>query len=416
MPAGRVLATHQARDAAKQLLAATGSVKEQVERVLRHGAVLANPGHWDGGLAGQWRNDWGLDANHLRQTAATLGELEHRAHQAVEDIFKADSAAGSASAGAVLATDKSPRPPRTEEKDQGLLGDIGGFFSGALDIAKRYREGVRDGAVGFVTGLGGLIGRDPTTGKWSWSAAGTAWAGMGKFALALGVYSIPGGTIVDQTVGVPGLERGELGNTLLNAGKALIAYDEWGKDPARAAGMTGFNIAAAIVGTKGAGTGLRAARSAAKKTEEGAAKKGAEEGVAKKTTEEAVAKKKATNDAIDKAKNSVDKDRRLEGEVADSIRDHVIDFERKVGPNGSVGEVDVETGKAIVEVTTTPRGKLGQIQKLIADRQINPDGKPVILYGPNYGAAATKAIEDAGGHVARTPEELKTLLRRFGEG
>ncbi len=91
MFAGRVLATQQARDAAKQLLALTVSMREQVGRVIQQGGVLADSQQWDGGLAGRWRNDWGLDANHLHQTAAKLDELEHTAQQAVEDIYKADS-------------------------------------------------------------------------------------------------------------------------------------------------------------------------------------------------------------------------------------------------------------------------------------------------------------------------------------
>jgi hypothetical protein len=141
---------------------------------------------------------------------------------------------------------------KTEEKDRGLLGDVGAFF-----------VGVKDGAVGFATGLGALIGRDPTTGDWSWGTAGTAWKGLGTFALAAGVYAVPGGAQLDQTFGVPGFERGQMGNTLLTAGKSLIAYDEWGKDKSRAAGMATFNVVSAVLGTKGAGAGLRGAGAAA---------------------------------------------------------------------------------------------------------------------------------------------------------
>jgi len=89
MPAGRVLATQQARDAASQLLALTGPVKQQVQRILQQGNILADPNRWNGGLAGRWRNDWDQDANHLCQTVAKLDELEHRAHQVIEDIFRA---------------------------------------------------------------------------------------------------------------------------------------------------------------------------------------------------------------------------------------------------------------------------------------------------------------------------------------
>ena len=113
--------------------------------------------------------------------------------------------------------------------------------------------GVWDGAKMFVGDLGALIGRDPVTGQWSWATAGTAWKGLGTFALAIGVYATPGGSIIDQQ-----FNDGALGNTLINAGKGIIAYDEWGKgDNARAAGMAGFNVLSAIVGTKGAGAGLR---------------------------------------------------------------------------------------------------------------------------------------------------------------
>ncbi|MGH3694785.1 MAG: alpha/beta hydrolase [Pseudonocardiaceae bacterium] len=96
MPAGRVLATQQARDAAKQLHALTGPVKEQVRRVLQHGGTLADPNHWDSSLAGKWRYDWGQDVNQLNQIVAKLDKLEHAAQQVVEDIFKADDAPPSA--------------------------------------------------------------------------------------------------------------------------------------------------------------------------------------------------------------------------------------------------------------------------------------------------------------------------------
>lgn len=139
-----------------------------------------------------------------------------------------------------------------DEEDRGLLGDVGAFFGG-----------VKDGFVGLVTGLGALIGRDPTTGEWSWSTAGEAWKGLGTFALAVGVYATPGLAVLDQTTGVFGFERGHMGDTLLTAGKSIIAYDQWSQDPARAAGTATFNIVSAIVGTKGAGAGMRGVGTAA---------------------------------------------------------------------------------------------------------------------------------------------------------
>ncbi len=111
MPVGRVLATQQAEEAAKQLLVLTGPAKEQVGRVLQHGGILADPNHWEGGPAGRWRHEWGPDANLLRQAAVKLDGLGHRVQQVVEDIIKADSSFGAAS------TDKSLEvvPPEFNE-------------------------------------------------------------------------------------------------------------------------------------------------------------------------------------------------------------------------------------------------------------------------------------------------------------
>jgi hypothetical protein len=141
-----------------------------------------------------------------------------------------------------------------EEHDRGFLGDVGSFFSGMWD-----------GAKGFVGGLGALIGY--SDGHFHWSTAGMAWKGLGTFVAALGYYSNPVGILLDQTTGVPGFKRGQFGETLLGAGKALIAYDEWGKDKSHAAGMATFNIVSAIIGTKGAGAGLRAGGAALEASE-----------------------------------------------------------------------------------------------------------------------------------------------------
>ncbi len=157
MSAGRVLATQQARDAAKQMLALAGPVKEQIGRVLHHGRVLADPHHWDGGLAGQWRHDWGRDANQLNQTATKLDELEHRAQQVVEDIFTADGVRSEASATGALS---APRPPKDGtpadnarwwaslsdgqrqaliDRDPGALGNLDGLPAAVRDQANRSR-------------------------------------------------------------------------------------------------------------------------------------------------------------------------------------------------------------------------------------------------------------------------------------
>jgi hypothetical protein len=139
-----------------------------------------------------------------------------------------------------------------EEHDRGLLGDVGAFF-----------VGIKDGAVDAVKGLGGLIGYGED--GWSWANAGNAWKGLALFGLSLS----PALTILNEHTDLPGIPKGTLGDTLLNAGKGLIAYDTWGEDKSKAAGMATFNIVSAIVGTKGAGAGLRSAGAAAKTSQVG---------------------------------------------------------------------------------------------------------------------------------------------------
>jgi hypothetical protein len=147
---------------------------------------------------------------------------------------------------AALAQDEALPWGKPEEHDRGFFGDVGAFF-----------VGFGHGAVGFVQGLGALIGY--SDGKWSWGNAGTAWKGLGIFALS----TSPVLTMINETTDLPGLPKGTLGSTLLGAGKALIAYDTWKEDKSKAAGEVTFNIVSAIVGTKGAGAGLRGAGAAA---------------------------------------------------------------------------------------------------------------------------------------------------------
>jgi hypothetical protein len=215
-----------------------------------------------------WRRDGGkVDHNNQLISAvdaqlAAFFDAQRRCANAINALYggpqyRAEDGAGqrregeygytAEALGAAAGQDNKALPwGHTEEQDRGLFGDIGAFFGG-----------IKDGAVGLVTGLGALIGRDPLAGTWSWDTTGTAWKGAGTLVVAAGVYLAPSGQELDQKVGMPGFERGQLGTTLLTAGKGIIAYDEWGKDPARAAGTATFNIVAAVVGTKGVGAGLR---------------------------------------------------------------------------------------------------------------------------------------------------------------
>ncbi|ANN19468.1 hypothetical protein SD37_30190 [Amycolatopsis orientalis] len=141
---------------------------------------------------------------------------------------------------------KAPKKP----KSKGFWGKIGGFF-----------VGIGEGAVDMFVGFAALAGYGD--GHFSWDTFGTAWKGLGKFGLAVATYSTPGLAQLDQTVGIPGFERGAMGDTLKGAGKELVAWDTWSEDPSRAAGKATFNIVSSVLGTKGAGAGLRGAGAAA---------------------------------------------------------------------------------------------------------------------------------------------------------
>ena len=148
---------------------------------------------------------------------------------------------------AALAADGGLPWGSAEEHDRGFWGDVGAFFGG-----------IGTGAVDTVKGLGALIGY--AEGEWSWATAGAAWGSLGTLALAVTTPYLIG---INEVTDLPFLPKGTLLDTLEAAGKGIIAYDTWGEDKSKAAGMATFNIVTAIVGTKGAGAGLRAGGGAA---------------------------------------------------------------------------------------------------------------------------------------------------------
>ncbi|HEV7923208.1 MAG TPA: RHS repeat-associated core domain-containing protein [Thermoanaerobaculia bacterium] len=99
---------------------------------------------------------------------------------------------------------------------------------------------------------------------------------------------------------------------------------------------------------------------------------------------------------------------RLEGEAAATLGRTVTGFQRVVTKGGKVvGEIDVETTKAIVEVTSGKNvRKLKQVAELIRDAALNPTGKPVVVFAPNITPGKADALVKAGAIVVRTVEEL----------
>ncbi|QFQ99600.1 hypothetical protein F9278_29480 [Streptomyces phaeolivaceus] len=112
---------------------------------------------------------------------------------------------------------------------------------------------VVDGVWGTIKGLGTLVGFN------GWDAAGQAWVGLGKLATGILITAVP---VVGAAYWLapddklPSWLR-DSRTAVVETGKALIAYDEWGKNPSRAAGAVTFNVLTTIF-TGGAGGAVAA--------------------------------------------------------------------------------------------------------------------------------------------------------------
>jgi hypothetical protein len=127
------------------------------------------------------------------------------------------------------------------------------------------------------------------------------------------------------------------------------------------------------------------------------------------------ARRVAAQRNIDQARQSPNRGTREEGKVGNMIRNIVEDFDRPVGPNGSIGQVDIETRRAIIEVASGQRGKTGQATTNLVDRRVNPEGKPVIVWGPGMRPGARDDLRRNGVQVVENEAELKAALRALGE-
>ncbi|MFE2269612.1 hypothetical protein ACFXB4_10260 [Streptomyces lavendulae] len=110
-----------------------------------------------------------------------------------------------------------------------------------------------DGIWGTIRGLGTLVGVD------GWDKAGQAWTGLAKLATGLAIMSVPGMStafwMADDKDLPPWIRDSR--TAVKETGKALVAWDEWGKNPARAAGAVTFNVLTTVF-TGGAGTAAKA--------------------------------------------------------------------------------------------------------------------------------------------------------------
>ncbi|GHA03957.1 hypothetical protein GCM10010329_28110 [Streptomyces spiroverticillatus] len=113
---------------------------------------------------------------------------------------------------------------------------------------------VVDGVWGTVKGLGTLVGVD------GWDKAGEAWTGLAKLATGIAMIVVPAGAIVPALVGGDTTRKWLMDSqtALKETGKALVAWDQWGSNPGRAAGAVTFNVVTTVF-TGGVGAGVSGA-------------------------------------------------------------------------------------------------------------------------------------------------------------
>ncbi|MDQ1046539.1 YwqJ-related putative deaminase [Streptomyces sp. V4I2] len=111
-----------------------------------------------------------------------------------------------------------------------------------------------DGVWGTLKGLGTLVGFG------GWDAMGQAWKGLAQLGagLALTMNPILGTAfwLLPEDKLPPAIRDSR--TAMKETGKALLAWDEWGKNPARAAGAVTFNVVTTVF-TGGAGAGVSGA-------------------------------------------------------------------------------------------------------------------------------------------------------------
>jgi hypothetical protein len=139
-------------------------------------------------------------------------------------------------------------------------------------------EGVVVGGIwGTIEGLGTLVlGYNPATGEWfSGEAYGTAWSNVGMLAAGLVLNSsvvAPLFIADDALAQVTGQSilpdevrdfKATADETLLNAGKGIIAWDKWADDPGTALGESVFNVGTVLIPGGAAIAGVKTATTAA---------------------------------------------------------------------------------------------------------------------------------------------------------
>ncbi|MFD6227128.1 hypothetical protein ACFWFZ_09635 [Streptomyces sp. NPDC060232] len=119
-----------------------------------------------------------------------------------------------------------------------------------------------DGVWGTLKGLGGLVGLQ------GWDVFKQSWTGLAKLGTGLAIMSIPGAGALFLSAPddkLPSWLR-DSRTAMKETGKALLAWDQWGSNPSRAAGAVTFNVVTTIFtgGAGGAAAGAGKAGAVAK--------------------------------------------------------------------------------------------------------------------------------------------------------
>ncbi|WP_420168834.1 hypothetical protein [Streptomyces violaceoruber] len=117
-----------------------------------------------------------------------------------------------------------------------------------------------DGVLGTVKGLGTLVGVD------GWEGMKQAWGGLAQLSIGAVITTATYGAggvylLATPEEHLPSWLRGT-SRAMKETGKALIAYDQWGENPARAGGAVTFNVLTTVF-TGGTGAGVSGAGKAA---------------------------------------------------------------------------------------------------------------------------------------------------------
>jgi hypothetical protein len=76
-----------------------------------------------------------------------------------------------------------------------------------------------------------------------------------------------------------------------------------------------------------------------------------------------------------------------------------------------VGEIDVELETAIIEVASGKgRKKFRQVQRLLHNHDLNPTGKPVVVFGSQVRRGLVRRLEESGASVVHILNELEAWV------